>query len=297
MKIPLPHICPGALAALFLAGLVSGWGTDAWAREGRARGGIKAKQVPRIKARPKSKYHFRAYRRVANRFLKTASPQARKTFSGRQARGGLMALGAVLTRTSVDKNMLRKVLNNPHALAQKDPRLQPTIFPALRAMARLGNIKGTDDVLKRAARSVKDEGGTRGALFELVAGSAVKRMGYKLDGLSHQIGKYETDGKVNNGTKRPTLVNMKSITDRKVMWRTVGKAQDQLRKRNGTVAGRPSKDRNPALLVIAQMPGVNLGSWNWKKTARKTGADLTVIRVNPNSGKGQVLYRSGPTSR
>lgn len=283
------------LISLCLLSLTLGWGMDAQAQERKVRPGKSSLVRPANKARSGARpwRQYRAYRQEATKFLRTASKQARVTFNGPGSRGALTALGAVLTRTNMDRNLLRKVVNNPHALIQKDPKLQPTIFPAVKAMARLGNIKGTNEVLKRAALSVKDEGGTRGALFELVAGSAVKRMGYKLDGLSHQIGKYETDGKVDNGSKLATLVNMKSISQQRVMDRTVSKAEDQLRLRNGTANGRPRDNRNPALLVIGQMPGVDLAGWNWKETAKRTGSDLTVIRVDPNTGRGREIYRAG----
>lgn len=288
------------LLSLSLLALVAGFGGEAAAQRhnNRSTTALPARdhnrQVrPQRRQLNKPHYRLQDYRRAANKFLSKASPKARQTFKKRSSRAGLMALGAVLTRTKVDRGLLLKVVNNPHALTQSNPRLQPTLFPALKALARLGNINGSKAVLQRAAKAFKDEGGTRGALFELVAGSAVRKMGYKLDGLSYQIGKYETDGKVDNGSGPPTLVNMKSISRQNAMPRVLAKAEDQLRKRNGTVDGRPQNKRNPALLVIGQMPGVDLGKWDWKRTAKNTGADLTVIKVDPNTGRGTELYRSG----
>ncbi len=267
-----------ALLGAAVLGLLTAWAADAGAQG----------QGP---------HRFQTLRQEAAGFLRTTTRQARQTFNGPGSRSALLALGAVLRRTDVDRGLLRQVVNNPHAHASPAPGVQPTIIPAVKALARLGNISGVRQVLERAAHSHKHEGGTRGALFELVAGAAVKRMGYKLDGLSFQIGKYETDGKVDNGTPHPCLVNMKSISRQHVLPRVLAKAEDQLRLRNGAAGGRPRRQRNPALLVIGQMPGVDLGRWNWKETARRTGSDLTVIRVDHDTGRGKVIFSAGKDQR
>lgn len=122
-------------------------------------------------------------------------------------------------------------------------------------------------------------------------------MGYQLDGLSFQIGNLETDGVVNKSAARPTFVNMKSISRQNVLERVTDKAVDQLQKRNGSKAGRLPSERNPALLVIGKMPGVTLSTFDWAGVAARTGADLTVISVNPTTARGKVLFRQGIDQR
>lgn len=249
-----------------------------------------------VRAEPGQAARHRSFMQTATAFLQNTAPGARALFAERNSKASLIALGAVLERTNVSRDLLKKTLNNPHTFAKKDG-LTPMILPAIKALARLGDIPGSLEVLQRSAKSHKDEGGTRGALFELVAGSAVKRMGYKLDGLSFQIGDLETDGVINKGSTRPTFVNMKSISRQNVLERVTDKAVDQLQKRNGTKAGRLPAERNPALLVIGKMPGVTLSSFDWAGVATRTGSDLTVISVNPTTARGKVLFRKGVDQR
>ena len=239
----------------------------------------------------------RSFRATATAFLKDAAPGARKLFAEPGSRAGLIALGAVLERTKISRDLLKKTINNPHAYARREGWGDPMILPAIKALARLGDISGAREVLERSAKSHKDEGSTRGALFEFVAGSAVKRMGYKLDGLSFQIGKYETDGVVEKKGGQPTFVNMKSISSQKVLKRVTDKAADQLRKRNGTKAGRDGKLRNPALLVIGKGAKVHLSRFDWASVAKRSGADLTVISVDPQTARGKVIFRRGVNQR
>ncbi|MCK5798204.1 MAG: hypothetical protein KAI47_13515 [Deltaproteobacteria bacterium] len=248
-------------------------------------------------AEPGQAARHRSFMKAATTFLKGATPGARAIFAKRGSRDGLIALGAVLQRTHVSRDLLMKTINNPHAYAKRADGQRALIVPAIKALARLGNISGAEEVLKRSATSYQSEGSTRGALFELVAGSAVKRMGYRLGSLSFQIGQYETDGIVNRDSARPTLVNMKSISSQDALKRVTRKAIDQLKKRNGTIAGRNPSRRNPALLVMGKMPGVDFSKRHWPSVADHSGSDLTVISVNPDTARGRVIFRKGADQR
>lgn len=232
------------------------------------------------------------YMTKAKRFLESADPRARGLLLKRSSRASTIALGMILEKSSISQKTLLHVINNPHTFAPRRDGLKPLILPALTSLARVSHLPGVPDILKRAAKSKKNEGGTRGALFELVAGASLKRMGYKLDGLSFNIGKYETDGVIHKERKLPTLVNMKSVTDPAQLSRTVSKAEDQLSKRNGTVELRKRSNRNPGFLVIGPNSNVKLDQHNWKNSATKSGSDLTVISVDPNRARGKVIFSS-----
>jgi hypothetical protein len=270
-----------SLFALTLA-LATSWGTAA------AKGAGAARPSPQEQA----------WQSSAQQFLRGTSKQARQIFNGPGARPALVALGQVLD-SGVDRGLLTRVLKNPHAMTPRSPKVQPYVLPAVCSLAELGGrLPGVNEVLSRAAKA-GDEGGARGALFELVGGAAVKRLGYKLGSLSFPVGKYETDGKVDSGAGAFTLVNMKSLASPKRLKGAVKKATSQLQLRNGKADNRPVGRRNPALLVLGQLPGVDIASSrrDWSKTAQKTGAPLTVIVVDQQSGAARQIFSSAKKSR
>ena len=190
---------------------------------------------------------------AAAAFLHETTADARRALcTDPGARPALAALGEVLERNSVPRDLLRAVISNPHA--------KPYLADALRALRQVDRVPGVLEVLGRMARA-RDDGGQRGGSFELVASACVRD---RLRCMGTVIKGNEIDGVLQDGT----VVEMKNRRGG-----FIGKAQHQLLLR--------SEGRFPTMLMVPAIDQVQLASL--REGALRDRLSLKVLVVDASS--------------
>ena len=207
--------------------------------------------------------------RAATQFLAGAPREVRRLLcSDPGSRPALVALGEVLERNTVSRQLLFGAVSNIHNL--------PFIVPALKALPIVDRIEGVGFVLERLASS-GGASASSGPAFELVAGAALSRWAtrpeQRLVGIGTTVGGHELDGLLSDGTR----VEMKHVTpgaDPAVgairLRRTLERAQVQLQRR--------CERGQPAMLVLPELPGDATGAF--AALAHALRGPLTVMAVD-----------------
>ena len=184
-----------------------------------------------------------------------------------EARQGRRALSEVRRRGNLPAPVLGELERNAWA--------KPFMPKAMMALRKVDKLPGTLDVVTRLARA-HDEGGARGAAFEVFAGAA---LGSRLRRLSTVVKGNEWDGELKDGT----VVSMKSITtpNPNSIGNVLRHATKQLIRRTA--------DGRGAMLVVGHEPGATIRK-NWKHMAKRLGSDLTVVLVQQKTGKCRTVF-------
>lgn len=240
---------------------------------------------------------------TAREFLRHNSRQAEQALCRQPAcQPALNALGEVLERGAVSRGLLGRVVANPFA--------EPYLANTFKALKKVDQMPGIGRVLERMAEG-RDDASVRGPSFEVIAGAA---LGNKLRSVSNHIGGNEIDGLLNDGTIvemkhvrrcQTTLANSAGQWSLDRPWSSTRHDTDTFYKFRRSSARAYKKARRqltkrcrggkPAMLVVPKPAYYN--QQMFEDMSHNIGAPLTVVAVDPNTCRSEVVYRSSSTPR